>query len=58
MGWRSKPKTTRQLNAIGWKNLIPARRHIGIARRNVVEMEIVMARLKRTRPLQKPQQQC
>lgn len=51
MGWRSKPKTTRQLSAVGWKNVIPARRHFGIARRNVEEMKIVMTRLNRTRPL-------
>ena len=51
MGWRSKPKTARQLSAVGWKNVIPARRHVGIARRNVEEMKIVMTRLNRTRPL-------
>lgn len=51
MGWRSKPKTTRQLSAVGWKVAIARRRHYGIAWREVEEMKIVMARLNRTRPL-------
>lgn len=54
MGWR--PKSNRMLISIGKKNVIAARRKVGDAWKYVKEMEIVTARLNRTRPFPKPQQ--
>ena len=48
-GWR--PKSTRMLASIGKKNVVAARRHVGMAWREVEEMKMVLIRLKRTRPL-------
>lgn len=49
MGWR--PKSRRMLVSIGQKNIGAARRHVGIAWRNVKEIELLLGRLARSRPL-------
>lgn len=50
LGWR--PKSSRMLISIGKKNVIAARRKVGTAWRCVQEMQTVMVRLNRQRPIQ------
>ena len=52
MGWR--PKSSRMLISTGKKNVVAARRKVGRAWQLTQEMQTVLNRLNRKRPLVKP----
>ena len=49
-----RPKSSRMLASIGKKNVVAARRNVGRAWQLMQEMQTVLNRLNRKRPLVKP----